>query len=320
MFWKRLFVGGTANEEVGTDAVYRKGEPRALLHALRSRLSALQLESGYDADQFERLLGETLVRTAEWVHFLPATRAENHSDAGGLLRFAVDTACLAFRRADGKFLSGHAIADVRGRERDRVWRYVVLLGGLLRPLGRCATCVQVVSTDRASTWNALEESLWQWQRRVEPSSIQVRWHEGVDGRPTLPASTWIAARILPSHALKYMQSADGSLPELLLRTLNGDRAGRVCEIVEEAFQAAIDQDIARRGSVQGITQAGVQIEHRLLEAIRGLCREKWTVNTPGGRLWCTEQGVFLVWKPAANDVQVRMRAQGIAGIPQDADT
>jgi hypothetical protein len=317
MPWKSLFVRERREQEA---AEHSPLEPWDLLQTHRARLNALRLESGYDAEQFERLIGAALLRTAEWVHLVPATRAENHSESGGLLRFAIETACLAFRRADGKFLSSVDASDVRNRERERVRRYVALLGGLFRPVGRCATHLKVTSADGSSTWNPLQESLWQWHCRAAAHRIELHWREGVDARPTLPASTWIAARVLPSGALGYLQSADDSLPELLLRAVNADRTGRVCEIVEEAYQAAIDQDIARRGSVEGTTQADVQVEHRLLEALRALCREKWTMNTPGSRLWCTEQGVFLVWRAAANDVLVRLRAQGITGVPSDPDT
>lgn len=324
MSWKRYFVreeNRRASDRVGhLGAEHVLTEPRQLLQTHRVRLNALRLESGYDSEQYDRLIGAALQQVTEWVHFLPATRAENHCESGGLLRFAVETACFAFRRSDGKFLARPNATDVRNRERDRVWRYAALLGGLLRPLGRCVTQVKVASSDGQLTWNALQESLWHWLRRVDTDRIEIHWRDAVDARPTQAASTWVAARLIPAGALGYLHGADEALPEALLRIINADRAGRLCEIVEEAYQAAIDQDLARRGSGDGAMQAGVQIEHRLLEALRALCREKWTLNTPGGRLWFTDSGVYLAWKAAANDVVARVRAEGINGVPRDPDT
>lgn len=324
MSWKRYFAREehrrSAEREEMPAAEHALTEPRQLLLTHRARLNALRLESGYDAEHYDRYISAALQQVSEWVHFLPATRAEHHSESGGLLRFAVETACFAFRRTDGKFLAGPNSTDVRNRERDRVWRYAALLGGLLRPIGRCVTHVQVRSSDGQLTWNALQESLWQWLRRVDVDRAELRWRDGVDGHPTQAASIWIAARLIPPAGLSYLQSADEALPEALLRIISGERLGRMCEIVEEAYQAAIDQDLARRGNSSAATQAGVQIEHRLLEALRALCREKWTLNSPGGRLWFTQDGVFLVWRAAANDVIVRMRAEGITGVPRDADT
>ncbi|MBL8268708.1 MobH family relaxase [Steroidobacter sp.] len=323
MSWKRLFAREMAQgrPRSNNDAVSRHVliEPRNLLLAHRSRLNALRLESAYDAAQFERLVESVLLQVAEWVYFLSATRAENHRESGGLLRFAVETATLAFRRADGKFLSGQTTTDVRSRERDRVWRYVAFLGGLLRPLGRCATLVHV-STDQGVVWNPLLEGLWQWHRRIEATNVEIHWRAGADGQPTSAATGWVAARIIPANALSYLHGADASLAEVLLRTLSGDATGRLCEVVEQAYQAAIDQDLASVGAVSEAMVPGVRIEHRLLEALRALCREKWTMNTPGGRVWCTDCGVYIVWKAAANDLLVRMRADGVVGVPRDPDT
>ena len=317
MSWKRLFPRA-ATDQSNAERVELL-EPAHLLHAHANRLNALRLESGYNSDQFEELVRSAFLNTAEWIHCLPATRAENHSEAGGLLRLAVETACLAFRRADGKFLAGPVSSDVRHRERDRVWRYATLLGGMVRSVGRCVTHLRVTSTAGQLTWNPLQEGLWTWERRVGATRFQIDWRDGTDARPTASASAWLASRIIPNYALAYLQSADDTLPELLLRVINGDRAGRVCEIVDEAYQAAIDQDIARRGGDDATVKVGVQLEYRLLEALRALVREKWTLNSPGSRLWCTQQGVFLNWKPAVNDMLVRMRAEGINGLPRDAD-
>lgn len=324
MSWKQCFLREkarrTSDDDGRASVEHELIEPRLLLNTHRTRLDALRLESGYGAEQYERLIGAVLQQFSEWVHFLPATRADNHSESGGLLRLCVETACLAFRRADGKFLAGPNATDVRNRDRDRVWRYAALLGGLLRPVGRCVTHVSVSSLDAPMIWNALQEPLWFWMRRVEARQISIRWRSGVDDLPTQPASTWLAARLLPASTLSYLQSADESLPQVLLTLINAGRAGRIGEIVEEAYQAAVDQDLNRRGNAEGALQVGVQVEHRLLEALRALCREKWTLNTPGGRLWFTDSGVYLVWKAAANDILVRMRAEGIGGVPRDAET
>lgn len=327
MVWTGLFGGsGTKRSErapvtSGTlDPAL--GDPRQLLALHRQRLTALRLESGYGTEQFERLIAAQLSLVSEYVHALPATRAENHAEAGGLLRLAIETACLAFRRGDGKFLAGLASTstDIRNRERDRVWRYAAFLGGLLRPLGRCATLMQVSAVESDVIWDPYQEGLWAWMRRIGCARIHTRWRDRADGRPVQAASIWIAARLATPAAMSYLRSADEALPEMLLHLLVGNRAGLVCEIVEDAFQAAIDQDLVRSAGARDVPVTALQIEHRLLEALRALVREKWTLNSPGSRLWMTQHGVFLVWKPAANDLAVRLRAEGVSGAPRDPDT
>lgn len=322
MSWKNVFGQTLSHKRDGSNGVVNSGqilaEPDELLQGHRVRVNALRLESGYQAAQFDRLIGGAITNVAEWVHILPATRAENHSESAGLLRLALETGCLAFRRADGKFLAGPTSTDVHYRERDRVWRYAAFLGGLLRPLGRSTTHLAVVSSD-GHKWNALQEALWTWLRRANGRQVEIIWRNGTDGRPASAASVWLASRMIPSATLKYLYDSDDSIPEALLRLVSGERTGRLCEIVEESYQTAIDLDLSRHGDASAI-QGGIALEHRLLEALRALCREKWTMNTPGGRLWFTSEGVFLSWRTAANEILVRLKSDGIGGVPRDADT
>lgn len=322
MSWKHVFGQTLSHKRDGSNGVVNSGqilaEPDELLQGHRVRVNALRLESGYPAAQFDRLIGAALTNAAEWVHILPATRAEHHSESAGLLRLALETGCLAFRRADGKFLAGPKSTDIHYRERDRVWRYVAFLGGLLRPLGRSTTHLAVVSSE-GHKWNALQESLWSWLRRANSRQVDIIWRNGTDGRPTSAASVWLASRMIPAGALKYLYDCDDSIPEALLRLVNGERTGRLCEIIEESYQSAIDLDLSRHADASAV-HGGIALEHRLLEALRALCREKWTMNTPGGRLWVTSEGVFLSWRTAANEILVRLKSDGIGGVPRDADT
>jgi hypothetical protein len=322
--WKSFFSrqepprGLTANVPAVSQAE-RDTEPRQLLHAHRQRLVTLRLESGYPPETFENLFGALALAVAEHVHLLPATRAENHAEPGGLLRFALECACSAFRRADGQFLSGVMSTDVRNRERDRVWRYVTFVGALLRPLGRALTDVRVsCNQSRDGVWDSYQEPLWGWMRRVDATQLQIDWQRN-DTAPTQAASIWLAARVLTPAALSYLHGAEG-VNQILLQLLAGEPAGRIGDLVEQAYQGAIDDDLARIGQRHDLAVTGVQIEHRLLEALRGLVREKWTLNTAGGRLWFTHEGVYLSWKAAVNDLTVRLRAEGVNNAPRDPDT
>lgn len=324
MAWKGFFARpntSSAEPARAADAqLERTVEPRQLLQAHRQRLTTLRLESGYPPEMFEHVVGALTYAVAEYVHVLPATRSEHHSEAGGLLRFALESACGAFRRADGQFLSGRPLAaDVRNRERDRAWRYAGFLGALLRPLGRAFTDVRVARTEeKATVWDPYQEPLWGWMRRVGAVQVDVQWQRN-DANPVQAASIWLAARILTPAALSYLHSVEG-LSQTLLQLIAGEPVGRLSELVEKACQGAIDEDLARLGQRHDLVVTGVQIEHRLLEALRALVREKWTINTPGGRLWVTSEGVFLAWKAAVNDLTVRLRAEGVSNAPRDPDT
>jgi conjugal transfer pilus assembly protein TraI len=281
-------------------------------------LAALRLEGGYGPDAYEELIAALIRRVAEYVHCLPATRAENHCEEGGLLRLAIESGCIAFRRADGKFLAGPAATDIENRERDRVWRYAILVGALLRPLGRCLTHMRAHARSHGELWNPLAEPLWSWLQRVDTGHLEFSWHSSSDTRATRAAAIWLASRLLDRSALKYLQSGGEGLHEQLLHVVSGEREGRLCEIVEHAYQAAIDQDFTQSGRDPEVARTDLRADHRVLEALRELAREKWTANAPGARLWFTQRGLYLLWRPAANDLLVRLRTAGLTHEPHDA--
>lgn len=319
MGWRALF-GRPVRPEPDSSAKIQevlRNEPRELLRAHRERLSALRLETGYPAAQFEALIQAPVLQVAQYVHVLPGTRAENHSEPGGLLRLALETACYAFRRADGQFF-GPMLTDVNARERERVWAYAAFIGGLLRPLGRCITHVRVNALPRVSTWNPYLEPQWDWMRRVSADDLQIIWPRA-DPRPVPAATVWLAARILSSEALSYLESAEG-VTDRLLEVLTGDTSARLSQLIESAHDAAIDEDLAHLSSRRENIPVHMQVEHRLLDVMRVLAREQWTINTPGGRIWHTQQGVFLAWRPAVNDLLLRLRADGVVQVPRDPDT
>lgn len=318
-----LFNSGSKARASRTPAGVRDSvlsmDPKQLVNQQRQRLTAVRMESGYYRDDFERLVAPLVDRVAEYVHLLPASRNENHSEPGGLFRLAVETACLAFRRADGKFLCGPFSTDVQKRERDRVWRYATFVAGLCRPLGRAAVHLKVIA-DSGETWNAYDEPLWTWIKRANVSSMNIEWRDRSDARPSDEATVWVASRIISAPSLSYLRPSQDELMEILLDCWSKRASGnRVIELVESAFAAAIDQDLRHR-SEQNTDHAAVNLQHRLLEALRSLAREKWTINSAGARLWHTTSGTFVVWKPAVMDLLVKLKGLGVTGAPSDPDT
>lgn len=322
MAWIRWRRGDAASPpaQQGAGEVSPLTPPQSLLLTHEARLDVLRLESGYGAAQFATLFEEVIRDVAEYVHVLPATRAENHSERGGLLRLAIESAAFAFRRADGQFLAGNVHTDVGNRERERVWRYALFLAGLLQPIGRSATAVAVSSEGGEQHWNAYECGLWAWARRVGARELNIEWRDGTDGKPELASAVWIAGRVLPQAAFAYMGTGGSAVLEVFVAMLGGIRSGRSGDILEEARQAVINQDLLQMGGARRSESGGISIEAYLVDALRSLIREKWTVNTAGGRLWVAREGVFLMWRAAIADIAIKLRAAGVTQAPRDPDT
>jgi conjugal transfer pilus assembly protein TraI len=295
-------------------------DPKELLHRHRKRLTGIRLESGYNARDFHRFVHEPLWLCATYIHELPASRAENHREKGGLLRFCIETAHLAFRRADGKLFHDHDGTARAPQSGDTAWRYAAFLAGLCLPLGRAATAVHVSSLDGKLVWNPYACGLHEWATTHGLSEYQVDWRSNQDARSPANSSSWIAARYLRTDIIDRLHDQHPMVVETLIGVLNGRSEHTLAALVSESLVAVVDQDLATSGSTDSLPVTGIRAEHRVLDAIRGLIRDKWTCNSPGSRVWVTSEGVFINWKPAVNDLMVRIRANGSTGGLTDPDS
>ena len=309
-----------ASAEKASDGLVAFAEPEALLVPHREKLNALRLESGYHPEQFDRLIQAAIRAVASYVQHLPASRSENHRELGGLLRLALETALIAFRRADGKFFAGFVRSDARNRDRDRAWRYAAFLAGLCRPLSAPILRLRVEGAPEPLRWNPYSAGLSDWASTDHLRGYRFHWQPRAEAPSVEGLGVFLASRVLPPGLFDELYRGDPRALESLIDALSGHGRGALRDLIEEGYQAAIERDLTAAGHREGQSVAGVRVEHRLLDALRGLVRDKWTINQPGSRLWSDGEHVHLVWRPAVNDISVRLRAHGIAGVPSDPDT
>ena len=295
-------------------------EPNALIDRHRKRVTGLRLESGYNARDFHRFVQEPLWSCAAYVQNLPASRAENHREPGGLFRFCIETAHLSFRRADGKLFHDVYVDEEVPASLDNAWRYAALLAGLSIPLGRMASAIRVSSPNGDRHWNPYAGGLYEWATGYGLSEYVLDWRSNQDARSTTGANSWLAARLLGGEVLDRLYDAHPIVIETLIDVLNGRSEHTLSRLVSESVVAVTDQDLANARDGDHLPVTGIRAEHRVLDAIRGLIRDKWTCNTPGSRVWVTSDGVFINWKPAVNDLMVRIRANGSSGGLTDPDS
>jgi len=292
--------------------------PEQLLLALQVPITSLRMESGYSKERFDVLMGAALRSVAEYVYALPASRAESHTERGGLLRLAVEASMLAYRRTDGKFLAPRRPTDVRNRERDRAWRYAAFLGALLMPIGRCATLVSVRNLQSSHEWAALSEPLWTWFKREGGGALSISWRVQTDVRASQECSLWIASHLVSSTMLGYLYEVDSELPSLVLQLVMRSRSQRIGEVMEASYQAAVDEDLKRCAVSFEAARPSMPVEARLLATLRALACKKWAINEVGGRLWLSDQGLFISWAPAVADILQLWRAEGLDQLPGDS--
>ena len=129
------------------------------------------------------------------------------------------------------------------------------------------------------------------------------------GESGIPATI---AKILPADCAQYLrEGGDLVVPAMLDAIAGAPGQG------EESALRRIVEDVRRRVSGQDKNAA---LAPCLVEAMRRLFRNgTWKVGERKARLWHGEDGLYLVWKTAANEIGDLLDRERIQGPPRDAN-
>ncbi len=188
------------------------------------------------------------------------------------------------------------------------WSAAAAYGALMHDLGKIAVDVAVEQQD-GKTWHPWYGPLTQPYR--------FRYVKGRDYRLHGAASSLIYAQVLPTEAMDWLSA----FPELwaqLLFTLAGqyEHAGILGEIVTQADQASVAQELGGNPD-RALTAPKQSLQRQLVDGLRMLVKEKFKLNQPDGPSdgWLTQEALWLVSKPAVDQLRAALLAQGIEHIP-----
>lgn len=92
--------------------------------------------------------------------------------------------------------------------------------------------------------------------------------------------------------------------------------------MRRSFALVIDRNLAANADRYGSPQFGSHLERYLVDALRRLAagHASWITNREKSRLWLGQDGLFLIWPGAAEDVQQMLEADQLVGIPKAPET
>ena len=273
---------------------------------VRQRLTAMRLESGMEETEFARLIMAPMAAIAAWVQQVPATPDEHHSEAGGLMRLAVECATVAMRRADGKLFHRPGSGPAGGVQSDTAWRHAAVLAALFCAIGRHVGHWRVHNAAGDCTWNPYACGLHEWVPKHGPGGYVITGAEPSNSVSRAGAGAWLAARCLDAGCLSRLQHGDGAPMGALVDVLGGHTESTLGGVVEAASKAVMAEDRNRARLHPARRMPPVQ--QQLLGVMRGLVQYRWNLNQPGGRLILGPDGVYLHWDRAAQDILARWRA------------
>lgn len=258
-------------------------------------------------EQFASLYRDPLERYADLVQQLPASENHHHAYPGGLLDHGLEIVAYALKIRQNYLLPIGAPPESQAAQAE-AWSAAVAYGALLHDLGKIAVDIEVVLED-GKPWHP-------WHGRIE-KPYRFRYVKGRDYQLHGVASALVYFQVLPPHALDWL-SGYRELWSSLIFVLAGQyqHAGVLGEMIVQADQASVAQELGANPQ-RAIEAPKNTIQRQLADGLRTLVMEKFKLNQPNGPSdgWLTQDALWLVSKPASDQLRALMLSQGVEGIP-----
>ena len=258
-------------------------------------------------DQFASLYRDPLERYADLVQQLPASENHHHAYPGGLLDHGLEIVAYALKIRQNYLLPIGAPPESQAAQAE-AWSAAVAYGALLHDLGKIAVDIEVVLED-GKPWHP-------WHGRIE-KPYRFRYVKGRDYQLHGAASALVYFQVLPPHVLDWL-SGYRELWSSLIFVLAGQyqHAGVLGEMIVQADQASVAQELGANPQ-RAMEAPRNTIQRQLADGLRTLVIEKFKLNQPDGPSdgWLTQDALWLVSKPASDQLRALMLSQGVEGIP-----
>lgn len=293
--------------------------PERLMETQKELLSQIRETLGLTKAEHAEFITPLVANCAAFIHLLPASEAHHHRGAGGLFRHSLEVGLFAARFAEGKIFAFNNSPEERKEEEPR-WVVAAFTAALLHDIGKAATDMAVTDATGKVDWAPYMETLWDWGVKNNVDRYFVRWHENRHKNHE-QTGVLLANQVLPLALKGWLAKRNPNIIRTMLEasTCRGDHV--LTSLVERADSASVERDLRVNRTVGTEMSVGVPVERHLLDASRRLISDKrWLVNENGARVWVTEAGVFIVWKPAAEEIVDLLRRDNVPGIPRNHDT
>lgn len=314
-------IGGAASF-ASADPGFEALPVEQLLATHEALLGCIKLCYGAERSTFERDLMPLVRRYAAFVHLLPATPDNYFKTPGGLLCLGLETAFFALQGTDAHIFSGKATITAR-RELEPRWRIATFTGGLCCEVHRVLSHL-IATTAGGEEWPSFLVPLVDWLQQRDAQRYFIRWRPRAS--ETRGLGLFALPMIVPAPMLEDLRHDDGAIVRQLFASVGGVPQYRehnvLDDLVRRSLALVIDRNLLASADRYGAPQYGSHLERYLVDAMRRLAasHSAWTANRDKSRLWFGEDGLFLLWPAAAQDILAMLEADQLAGVPKAPDT
>lgn len=297
--------------------------PEYLLETQQKLIREIKQASSLSYDEFDSFILPVITNYARYVHLLPASETDHHSDLGGLFRHGLEVALIACRRAEALEFGLNENPSIRKFQVFR-WRACALLGGMFHDLGKAVIDVGAVDQSGKIVWNPHVLPLWDWVQENKLEYYYVSWNPQRMHREHDSISATVIARLMPLATMRWMGEYNGRVPYdamLLALAHSQSRSNPLIDVIHKSDIDSTERDnreMNRR--MASVGEGGTRgLSARLTRAIRdNIANSNWRINVPGGLIWHTTEGLFAIMPAIVTNIEEYMRSKGDhSGLPAD---
>lgn len=293
-----------------------------VLSANADIIARIKLCYGMDRDSFEKDVLALIRRYAAYVHLLPATADNYFSAPGGLLRLGLEAGFFSLQGTDAHIFSGRSTISTRRLLEPR-WRHATFIAGLCCEVHRVLSHV-IVTDANGEVWPGYLHPLSDWLIARSAVRYFLSWRpQAVETRGL---GVFALPHVVPPKVLQYLCEGNAIIVPHLMTSIGGIPIYRdhnvLDDLVRRSLALVIDRNLTANADRYGYPQFGSHLERYLVDALRQLANgnSAWVCNHEKSRVWFGQDGLFLLWPGAADDVRKLLESDQLPGIPKAAET
>lgn len=285
-------------------------------------VARIKLCYGADRDTFERDLLPLIHRYAAYVHLLPATADNYFSTPGGLLRLGLEAGFFSLQGTDAHIFSGKLTISAR-RHLEPRWRLATFIAGLCCELHRALSFV-IVTDSQGVEWPPCLAPLAVWTGHCGADRYFLRWRP--QATETRALGLFALPHVVAPDVLQHLCQDNTVIVPHMMASIGGLPVYRDKNVLEELVRRSlalvIDRNLMANADRYGSPQFGSHLERFLIDALRRLvvADSTWVPNREKSRVWFGQDGLFLLWPAAAEDISSLLEADHLQGIPKAPET
>lgn len=285
-------------------------------------VSRIKLCYGADRKSFETDVLALIRRYAAYVHLLPATSDNYFSAPGGLLRLGLEAGFFSLQGSDAHIFSGRSTISTRRLLEPR-WRHATFIAGLCCEVHRALSHL-IVTDAKGEVWSGYLQPLSDWLTTRSAPRYFVSWRP--QASETRGLGVFALAHVVPPEVLKYLSEENAIIVPHLMASIGSmpiyHDHNVLDDLVRRSLALVIDRNLTANAHRHGSPQWGCHLERYLVDALRRLASSNsaWVCNHDKSRVWFGQDGLFLLWPNAAEDVRKLLEADQLPGIPKAPET